>query len=303
MKRSLRSRRKLVLALLAFALAAFYSAYLLLFPPDTENRSPAAPLTVTVLDVGQGSSTLLQAGDTAVLIDCGERDAGETVLQALQNRGVGHLDLLVLTHLHTDHYGGALSLLGEIPVTEIVIPDTPENLIPTVSTYERLLDAIEKEQIPVTLLSSPQTRTLADGVTLRFLNSFLDAPDNLNNTSLTMRIDCKNASFLITGDAETEQEDALRLGGEPIDVDILVTGHHGSATSSRPYFLNTVRPIASAISVGANNSYNLPNARTVERLAAFGPIYRTDWNGDIAFVTDGDVIRVTAGNISDEFAA
>ena len=303
MRISKRKTRRLVLFLLFFALAAFSTAYRLLFPENTQNTAPSAPLAVTVLDVGQGSSTLVQAGETAVLIDCGERESAADLRQALLDAKVSRLDLLIVTHLHTDHYGGALDLLGEVPVDELLLPETPEELLPTAPSYEKFLDAAEKNRIPLTLLSAPEARTLADGVTLSFLDGFLDSPQNLNNTSLIIRLDCKDASFLITGDAETEQEDALRLGGEPIDADILVAGHHGSSTSSRQYFVNAVTPIASAISVGAGNSYNLPNEHTVERLAAFGPIYRTDLNGNIRFETDGALIHVFARQIDDTLDA
>jgi competence protein ComEC len=268
-----------------------------------ESDEISASLTLTVLDVGQGSAALLQAGDVSILIDAGERDQGESVRSALKAAGVTKLDRLILTHLHTDHYGGALSLIGSIPITEIWVPETPEELTPTIKMYSNLLDAIEDENVPVALLSSPAVYTLTEDVTLSVLDGFLETPESLNDTSLILRIDCGDASFLITGDAGTAQEDQLRLSGEPISVDVLVAGHHGSSTSSRQYFLNTVQPAASVISVGANNSYNLPNEHTVERLAAFGPIYRTDLNGTITFTTDGSTIRVTAKNIDDTLDA
>lgn len=268
-----------------------------------ENRVTDSALTLTVIDVGQSSSALVCAGDSAALIDCGEKTASDSILSALSKSGVKKLDYLILTHLHSDHYGSAYDVINKLGVGEIIIPYTPENLIPTTSSFEKLLDIIEDKNIPVTICDENMERTLSESAVISFLDGFLDNPEDLNNTSLTMRIDCGDASFLITGDAEVEIEDKLRENKQNIDTDVLIAGHHGSATSSRQYFLNKVTPKASAISVGRDNGYNLPNDNVIKRLSAFGPIYRTDINGSVTFSTNGKVIDVKAQNISDSFNA
>jgi len=268
-----------------------------------ENRATDSALTLTVIDVGQSSSALVRAGESAALIDCGESASSDAILSALSKAGVRKLDYLIITHLHSDHYGSAHDVIKKLDVSEIIIPYTPNELIPTTSSFEKLLDIIEEKDISVTICDEKMERTLSDNAVISFLDGFLDKADDLNNTSLTMRIDCGDASFLITGDAEVEIEDKLRENRQNIDTDVLIAGHHGSATSSRQYFLNEVTPVATAISVGRDNSYNLPNENVLKRLAAFGPIYRTDINGSITFSTDGKTIDVTVKNISDSFAA
>lgn len=262
-----------------------------------------ALVSVQVIDVGQGSSLLLHTAEHSVLIDAGEREASEAVAAQLDAWGIISLDLMVLTHLHTDHYGGAVGLLGEYGVDTLWMPAVSEDLLPTNRSYEQLLDAIEQNGCAVELLAEPRTLPLGEGITLSLLDGFVPEPDNLNDTSLCLRIDAGEASFLITGDGETPVEDRLREGGEPIDADILVAGHHGSSTSSRQKFLNAVSPKASVISCGAGNDYGHPHEKTLERLAPFGPIYRTDLSGTITFTTDGKTIAVTAGQINDTIDA
>jgi len=260
--------------------------------------------------LGRGAAFNAEEGNTSAyfikdntmfLFDC-----GESVFHSILNKklldGIEKINIFI-THLHSDHYGSAHDVIKKLDVSEIIIPYTPNELIPTTSSFEKLLDIIEEKDISVTICDEKMERTLSDNAVISFLDGFLDKADDLNNTSLTMRIDCGDASFLITGDAEVEIEDKLRENRQNIDTDVLIAGHHGSATSSRQYFLNEVTPVATAISVGRDNSYNLPNENVLKRLAAFGPIYRTDINGSITFSTDGKTIDVTAKNISDSFAA
>ena len=297
-------RRHIAGAALLLLLAAALILGCFLYGKDLHERwiarrRPTEPLTVTILDVGQGSAALIQTGSTDLLIDCGERTAGDALCSALRERGVARLSAVIVTHLHSDHYGGLLELLGRIPVEELILPRTPDELTPTAPSYERLLDRIAETKTPVTLWDEPQKRTLSDRAALTALDGFLPAPEGLNNTSLVLRIDCGRASFLITGDAESEVEMRLVDLGAMLRASVLVAGHHGSGSSSRQRFLNAVRPVASAVSVGRDNGYRLPNEQTIERLSAFGPIYRTDQNGTIAFSTDGDTIHVTADGIDD----
>lgn len=182
------------------------------------------------------------------------------------------------------------------------MPRVPADLTPTNSTYLRLLDALGQNGCEVVLAAQPLEYD-CEGATLRILGPFLDNPPSLNDTSLALRIDCGQASFLFTGDGEAAAEGALLDIGAPMRADILVAGHHGSNTSSGPLFLNAVRPKASVVSCGIDNDYGLPSGRALERLAAFGPIYRTDLNGPVVFATDGETIRISADGIGDTIDA
>lgn len=264
-------------------------------------------MRLEIIDVGQGSGALLQVFDGGktfnAIIDAGERTAQKAVINQLNARNVEKLDLVIITHPHTDHFGGILQVLKDYEIKELWLPFVSQELTPTNSTYISFLDLLEKNGCNVVIKSEPEKLSLSNDVTLELLDAFLDEPKELNNTSLCVRIDAKDASFLITGDAETEQEDKMREGGENIDADIFVAGHHGSNSSNKQYFLNTVTPMASVISVGRDNDYNLPSAKALDRLSRFGSVYRTDLNGTVTLTTDGETITISADQINDRINA
>lgn len=262
---------------------------------------------VQVLDVGQGSGLLLRTegenGGHAVLIDGGERSASQTVCDALDAAGVSRLDLIVMTHPHTDHFGGLIAVLENYKVDTLWMPAVPDKLMPTNSTFESFLDALEANGCEVIQPIAHRTEPLGENVTLRLLDAFVPDPDDLNDTSLCLRIDAGDASFLITGDGEAAVERALLQNSAPVSADIFVAGHHGSNTSNKQEFLNAVGPVATVISCGRDNSYNLPNQKALTRLSVFGPVYRTDLNGAVTFSTDGNAIWIHANNIDDAISA
>ena len=109
-----------------------------------------------------------------------------------------------------------------------------------------------------------------------------------------LRIAYGNTAFLLMGDAETDVEEALLAAKTNLSADVLVVGHHGSATSSRTDFLKAVAPRYAVLSVGADNSYNLPNTGVLTRLKEQGAaLYRTDLQGTITITCDGEQLSVT----------
>lgn len=287
--------------LLASSLVVLILAVIsLVFPQLLETDKASVPyngkmenqiLSLHIIDVGQGSSALIKTDGKAVLIDAGESFNSKMVTDYLSNEGITQLDIVVGTHPHSDHYGGIPQVLGKFKVDNIILPKLTEAQIPENKTWEKLMVALSKTEGKITYKDKKETYDLGGGATLELLGPFLKGEENLNNLSLCFKITVGEASFLITGDGETAVEDALREN-ENIDVDVLVAGHHGSATSSRPKFLNAVTPKMSAISVGEDNKYSLPNEKVIERLLSFGKIFRTDLDGSVVFITDGKSISV-----------
>lgn len=306
--KSQRRRQRISLpALLVIALVSAVSWYTTEYKPAQKTVPAMAENVVAevqVLDVGQGSSLLLRTAEVggsgyAVLIDGGERSASQAVCDALDAAGITCLNLVVMTHPHTDHFGGLISVLENYKVDAFWMPAVPGDLIPTNITFANLMDALESNGCEIVQATSLRGEMFGDNLTLTLLDAFVPDPDNLNDTSLCLRIDAGDASFLITGDGESAVEKLLLENSAPVSADIFVAGHHGSNTSNKQEFLNAVRPAASVISCGRDNAYNLPNQKALSRLSAFGPVYRTDLNGTITFSTDGSAIWVTANNIND----
>ena len=265
------TRRERRLLWCAFFLLLALAAFLL-----WQELSPQAPvpkpnpvvegITLRVIDVGQAQSLLLTCGDDAILVDAGEYASGGRVLAALSRAGVKSLTAAIVTHPHSDHYGGMRTVLEKMPAAAFYTSAVPEEQLPTTLSYGRLLDTLAEQDIPSAYLFAGDTLPLGDA-TITVLSPTRGAEwDNLNNYSLVLRIAYGNTAFLLMGDAETDVEEALIAAKTELSAAVLVVGHHGSATSSRTDFLKAVAPRYAVLSVGADNSYNLPNTGVLTRL-------------------------------------
>ena len=248
-------------------------------------------LRVDVIDVGQGESILITTAEKAVLIDAGENDKGQIVIDFLKSRGITELDLAIGTHAHSDHIGGMDTVLSQIPTEEFWIGKMPDKLVPTTKTYLDVLKQIESGNITY---KEPEVGTeydLGGGGTLTVFGP-QGEPDDLNNCSIICRIDFGETSFLFSGDAETPQEKLLLQSGVDLDVDVMTMGHHGSSTSSSKAYFEAASPEFAIISCGEGNSYGHPHKETVKKLKdADVKYHRTDLNGTITVITNGKNIE------------
>lgn len=253
-------RRGPALALLALALLAAASAL------RAENRAAAEP-SLLFLDVGHGDAILLRAGRHAWLVDAGTRFAGfdagrSVVLPALRAEGVRRLDALVLTHADLDHVGGAAAVLEALPVAELWL--TAQTLAAPV--LRRLRGLAARRGVAVRIVAAGRLRAPA-GVSLHALWPPAElAPSGTNAGSLVLRVEAAGICALLMGDAPAAVERELAL--QPKRCEVLKLGHHGSATSSDPRFLDAFTPEIAIASAGRRPRSPLPNSRVRERLAA-----------------------------------
>lgn len=221
---------------------------------------------ITVLDVGQGQSILLQSEGRSFLVDCGGEYAADRAAEALLIQGIRKLDGLILTHLDEDHAGGAEDLLARMDVELLVLPDEYSDL-PS-GTDARLICATENTHI-----------SFGESSITVYPPTF---PGNSNEKSLCVLFDTKKCDILITGDRDGYGERSLLRNADIPDVDVLIAGHHGAASSTCEELLTAVKPEIVCISVGADNFYGHPAPELLQRLAAYGcDIYRTDIQGTI----------------------
>jgi competence protein ComEC len=253
-----------------------------------------------VLDVGQGDAILLRTdAGRWVLFDAGPAwpggDAGRsTVLPYMLRRG-GSLAAFVLSHPHTDHVGGAASVLGAMRPREY----WDAAFAGGSDAYSLSLNAARKHGIEWHRVH-PGDSVLVDGVALTFL-----APDsawtiglkdpNLASTIAVARFGV--VRFLLVGDAEQAEENwLLAQHRDELRADVLKVGHHGSSTSSSDAFLAAVHPDVAVISVGAGNKYGHPSADVLRALSRVGAeVLRTDEAGTVIVRTDGAHIEIEAG--------
>jgi competence protein ComEC len=282
-------RTGIVLALLAAFLAA--NEHIGRFRPDGR-------LHMRFLDVGNGSSTLLVLPrGTTVLVDGGghgrsSMDVGrQIVLPALLSLGIKEIDCVVLSHPHPDHLNGLIGILEEIPVGEVW--DGWEGT--QLDQYKDFRRIIEDRGIPRRSINEAGEKIRLDGVLFEVMQSggAGDAVSNaeINDHSVVLRISLGGVSLLLPGDLEKEGEKRLvEQWGDALSSTILLVPHHGSLTSSRPMFLDAVRPEIAVISVGRSNRFHHPSTTVLGRLAYIVPekvLYRTDEDGSIWIYTDG----------------
>jgi len=277
------------------ALAALGCVALLAWRPALP--AGAATTELHVIDVGQGDALALRsARGRWVLIDAGRDwqggDAGRRDVVPYISRRGGTVSAFVLSHPHSDHAGGASSVIQALRPAIYLDPGYPGG---TPSYRASLLAAraagTEWRRI------TPGDSLLVDEMTVTFL-----APDSIwadqlqdpNDASSVLLVRVGDVRMLFTGDAEAGEEDwLLRQQAHLLDADILKVGHHGSSTSSTPQFLAAVTPRLALVSVGAGNVYRHPSTAVLRSLAAHGAIVlRTDQEGSVIIRTDGRKIEV-----------
>jgi competence protein ComEC len=265
-------------------------------------------LTVTVIDVGQGDSILVEPPDgKKILIDGGGMDRGEgngsdrgkltsadqaaddpvgsrIVVPFLHRRGINHLDLVILTHPHADHLGGLNKVLEEIKVDEVL----DGGQVYASQTYRRFKQLIAANRIKYELGRAGQVLDLGRDINGYILNPSEPLLGDTNSDSIVMRLVYRDVSFLLTGDLGRPGEARVLNSGAVLSSTVLKVGHHGSATSTSDEFLRAVNPKSAVISVGRHNRYRHPAVSTLKRLAEAGvQVYRTDENGAVEIKTDG----------------
>ena len=241
---------------------------------------------VHFIDVGQGESILIIAPEKNVLIDGGDNGFGPTVLRYLDAQGVSSIDILIATHPHADHIGGLIDVIGQLPVSKVIMPEVPDELVPTTRTYTNFLMALLENGLSITPAVAGEVYALGGGATLTILSPMREY-SRLNDMSVVSRLEFGDISFLFTGDIEIAAEHDLAMAGG-IRSDVLNLAHHGSRTSSTQIFLDAVNPSIAVIACGLDNGHGHPHRTVMERLQEMDiRVLRTDFDGSIMLVTDG----------------
>ncbi len=245
-----------------------------------------APFQVHVMDVGQGDSILVLADGHAMLIDGSVSKASSKIISYLESQNITELDYVAATHFHADHIGGLAKVIAAYPPKQVVESVCPEKLLPVTDTYERYLDAVEESGAEYHAMHQGDEFQLG-GALVTVLAPVSEDADDLNNTSLVLKVEYGGCTCIFTGDMEETEEETILSGSYDLRADFLKVGHHGSDTSSGEKFLAAVQPDCAAISCGVDNSYGHPHAETLEKLKDYTDnVYITAENGDIVFLYD-----------------
>lgn len=246
-------------------------------------------LTVAGLDVGQGSATLLLSPGCSVLVDCGgstSASAGDIAGDYLAGVGRTKLDALVLTHLDDDHFNGVERLLERVEVEQVVAPVSTKGDEPA----QQLEDWLEEREIPIQWIEE-ETQLPLEGMELTLFPPL--GSGTTNEEGLFVLGTAGEFDVLITGDADHYVEKMLVKYFTIPDIELLVVGHHGSASSTCMELLAHTSPELGIISVGEDNSYGHPNADTLERLRRAGvEVHRTDLEGTVTVAVRGEAVGI-----------
>ncbi len=266
--------------------------------PAAGARPIAGALRVTVLDVGQGDATLVQFPDgRSMLVDTGGGSTAgpglgaSVVAPSLWARGVRRLDWLVLTHGDPDHIGGAMAVVEDFRPA-VIWEGVP------VEAYAPLRD-VKTRAAELGL----QWQRMAAGAALEIGGVRVDVlhpppaewerMDVRNDDSVVLELRHGDVSVVLPGDAEREAERRLVSRLSPAPVRILKMGHHGSRTSSAPWFVAALHPRVAIASAGRGNRFGHPAVQVVARYEAAGAsVWRTDHDGEITLETDGRIVRL-----------
>lgn len=233
-------------------------------------------LKVYFIDVGQADSILIINGNESALIDAGNNEDGEDIVDFIKSKGIEKLNFVIGTHPHEDHIGGLDDVINNIEIDKIYLPKIQTNT----KTYEDVLDTIQNKNKKISSLKKGDKLSIGQAKAEVMTDSILDK-DNLNLSSNIIRLEFNETSFLFTGDAETENENSVKWE----QVDILKVGHHGSTTSSSKNFIKQIKPEYAIIQVGKDNDYGHPHNEIIERLQNIGAkILRTDKSGTIEII-------------------
>jgi competence protein ComEC len=283
-----RAERIVTVALAASLVAA---AIVIVHRPDGSTR-------ITVLDVGQGDSILVEGGRGGRLLVDGGPDPDRLLIE-LDRRlppWDRRLDAVILTHPHEDHVAGLALLLSRYRVGRVY----ETGMRGPGPGYKAWARALALPNAPPDGRLSTGDRLAVDDLHLRVLwpdpgKVPLEPPNGgrgINDVSVVLLGEVAGHRILLTGDVEDDVDPMLIARGLP-PIDVLKVAHHGSKTASTPAFLDVVRPAVAIVSAGAGNPYGHPARSTLDRLSGTGArVLRTDTDGSVEIEIGEPGIRV-----------
>lgn len=238
---------------------------------------------VEYIDVGQADAILIENNKKYMLIDAGNNEDGDLLVNYFKDKNITDFEYVVATHPHEDHIGGMDNIIKNFNIKNYYMPDC----YTTTKTFEELLDALEEKNLSFETPDIDSEFVLGDAL-FKVLYTGTDKRD-LNNTSIVLRMTYKDVSFMFTGDATNVTE--KKILAKDLQSDVLKVGHHGSQYSTSDEFLDKVNPKYAIISVGTGNVYDHPKDITLNKLKGI-EVHRTDKEGTIRVISDGKNIDI-----------
>jgi competence protein ComEC len=238
------------------------------------------------LNIGQGDSTLIKTPNNhQILVDGGPKNYILQELDVVMPFFDKTIDLVVVTHPHADHIDGLIEVLKRYEVNAVLITGVDYKS----PSYDEFLKIVTEKNIQIYIAEKNEDFSFGN---VTFDVIYPNKPllgkrfQDLNNSSIVIKILYGGKKILMTGDMAFEEENLLIKTGLNLRADILKVGHHGSKTSSSRDFLNLVKPEIAIIQSGNGNSFGHPSKEALNRLKAAGvqQIYRNDMDGLVEII-------------------
>ena len=252
---------------------------------NAETLSAGTDLEVVCFQAGKADAFLLITPESTVLIDCGEKGFGKTILAELEARGIAKLDLMVITHFDQDHVGGAARIINNFPVERILQSNSPKDS----EEYEKYIKAVKNASIEPETVRENLSFAL-DGViyTVNPPKRTKYNSDSSNNSSLIISVTNGLNRFLFTGDAEDERmEEFLTLDWGQYD--FLKMPHHGRWQETLPLLIEATAPRYAVITSADNER---EDSETMELLQSASVATFLTRAGQVVVYSDGTELTV-----------
>ena len=256
------------------------------------------PLSITMLDVGQGDCFIIEGSSDTFLIDgggwnnigLGENTGFKVISPYLSHQGIDKIKAAFISHLDADHAYGIIELLYIKEVEFVVLPSTADK---ESSMYKNLEYAAKGNNTKIIFLSEGEAIFSKDGFQFLILSPAKNAYyKDINDASLVIKLLYEDVSFLFTGDIGFETEEKL-IANRNIKCDILKIAHHGSNNSTSEKFIEKTAPKAAIVSVAKRNNFNQPGEDLLNRLAEENiTLFSTADRGTVIIKTDGRKIKI-----------
>ena len=251
--------------------------------------STSGSICVSAIDVGKGDCILLQAGDAAALIDTGYDKTSGNVLAFLREKGVAHLEFVIITHYDRDHIGGMRAIGETIAIDKVYLP----NYSGADKHYRTLMDSLEQLGLATQSVSDELSLKLGEASltvfpsTVRFVVDAKGDEGNDNDLSLVTTLVAGSDSYLFAGDLE-EDGLAAYLNGAPGALgcfDILKMPCHGKKSSLTDEFLERVQPQIVIITDSEDDPADKKVLKLLKETGA--AVYRTATSGTVRVASSG----------------
>ena len=264
------------------------TATLLLGGCSTDTKIEAPSVTgkfdFTILKAGQADAIFMQTQTHSIILDCGEKDDGDELVELLQEKGVSNVDYIFITHFDKDHVGGFPEVVENVTASNIIVPDYVGNN----DEYEKYMETVDSKNLTVTALTEDTIFTLDDVLFEISTPKKQSYAEGDNDFSLVISVTHGENTFLFTGDAEKDRlTEVLSEFGKQYD--FLKVPHHGKYNKNTKRFINTIKPTYSVICDSEKNPAENETISLLESIKS--EIYSTK-EGDISVMSDGKEIKI-----------